>query len=103
MAQLSLAAQMRRKKAEGYSTGQVARLFGVSYHQAYQAVVRDAGARDTITGAKVEAGPEDLSTATDKALVALFNTEGNGKRFALIRRAAEDELEKRYPDGNYPE
>lgn len=40
---LSKAAQMREKKQQGMSVGDIGRLFGVSYHYAYQVTVVHAG------------------------------------------------------------
>lgn len=106
MAMLSKSAQMRRKRAEGFTVGQVARLFGVSYHQAYAAVVTHRASRDTEVASPRGSVLTDLTAAimpnaTEDALFTILLNRD--KRKAADRVAAREELDRRDPSGDWLE
>lgn len=103
LAELSKAAQMRRKAAEGYTIGQVARLFHVSYHHAHGAIRNHAGARDTYVepGGRAADVQGDPTLMSDEQLFDMWNNEGNARKFAIMRTEASKELDERYPDESW--
>lgn len=118
---LSKAGQMRLKKAQGMSVGDIARLFGVSYHYAYNAVVFNAkrGSRVVTTGAPVGARRKDevgisglepaprlmtevqLSALTEEQLLEAVATRGKTREQKDDWRTVRDELDRRDPSGSW--
>lgn len=102
--QLSAAAQMRAARAEGLSVGEIARLFGVSYHHAYANVVTKAGSAPYSTklaiaeASGVGGASADLIGLTNEALIRIQSQSGGGKRGAERRTAARKVLAERLPD-----
>lgn len=83
----SKAALMREKKARGMSTGDIARLFGVSYHNAYQVVVVHAGANE-----RTPAGSSSANSAIEAN--ADFTALSWPELFAVIAAPAQTRAEK---------
>lgn len=124
---LSISAQMRLKRAAGMSTGDIARLFGVSYHQAYSAVVTrrasearlmqgvltSAGGALSLSGVVrgaatpsvarrlVAAGPASLEKLSEAQLFELHSNRGTTKSQKEAWRAVRDELDRRDPSGEW--
>lgn len=93
----SKAAQMRRAKAKnGLTTGEVGRLFGVSYHHAYQATVIHASSKDSAAAAPSEG---DLKAMSETELFALHAS--SDKRDRAARIAAGEELDRRDPTADW--
>ena len=106
VAKLSQAGQMRLKKAQGMSVGDIARLFGVSYHNAYNAVVYHASRNSilvvensrTTTKANVPVRgmtASQLAELSEEELIRLFNAPAPTKLQRLDRAVATNEIDRR--------
>lgn len=110
---LSRSAQMRAARARGMSTGDIARLFGVSYHHAYAVVVTHAGAApgrapgssSLPTDGSGYAGPvygetSNLQDLDTELLFSILEKRGGGKLGSKERLQAAKTLDDRYGDYN---
>ena len=82
MTAMSKAAQMRTMKQRGLTTGEVARLFGVDYHYAYQVCIVRAAARprsapsaDPAAADPAALTAEDVAAMSWPQLFAVIATE----------------------------
>lgn len=84
---LSRAAQMRRKFAEGYTVGEVARFFGTNYYVAYSACVVNAAAGDRVASGRGtdQFAPEVLSALSWNEILTVTQG-GRGKTKAQKKR-----------------
>lgn len=105
---------MRAARARGMSTGDIARLFGVSYHHAYAVVVTHAGAApgrargqagSLPTDGSGYAGPvygetSNLEEVDTELLFSIIEKRGGGKLGSKERLQAAKVLDDRYGDYN---